>query len=105
MAQILQIDSVKERTLGPLAFQLGVLLAQITFMEDILEGTVVTREGSQLPYITFFRGDTKITVLPLVTQYDLARGLIGERVKFTLLKHPYGPDISSDHGFAKLLYP
>lgn len=67
-------------------------------------GVIAFRHGSFTPYVRQFKGDKIVMIPVLVEDYEKARGMEGENVNFKIFKWPYGPHISSDVGFAKLLF-
>lgn len=71
--------------------------------DHVLTGIVVERPLSNLPFIEWERGNDKVYSPVLINQVETARLLMGKKVSFTILNHPYGPHIVSDAGFAELL--
>jgi hypothetical protein len=68
-----------------------------------LTGTVVRSTICSFPLVEWLRGKDTVRSLVLVDQMDRAKGLVGKQVEFIILSHPYGSDIASDNGFAKLI--
>lgn len=72
-------------------------------MEPTLRGIVTIRPASELPCVRFKRGNESVIALVHVTQLEKAKALVGKEVGFILLDRPYGPHITSDVGFAKII--
>lgn len=72
--------------------------------EEIFTGTVTFRPGSLTPIIRVIKGGESHYIPIMVEFYDRARTLDGQVVKFTIVKSPYGPYITSDNGFAQLKF-
>jgi hypothetical protein len=71
--------------------------------EEIQTGVIGFRPNSLTPVIRVVKGDDIKLVPIMVEDYDKARAMEGQEVRFTVLMNPYGPHIVSDHGFAMIL--
>lgn len=75
-----------------------------TTSEVTYKGIIAFRANSLTPLVRVQKPDGEIILIPiLVEDYDKAREMEGEAVRFTILTNPYGPHISSDNGYAKIL--
>ncbi|WP_326464277.1 hypothetical protein [Chitinophaga sp.] len=72
-------------------------------VERPLTGTIVMHPVSDLPHVQFKRGDEVVSALVYFDQLEDAKEHIGKTVKFYLVDRPYGPHITSDVGFAKII--
>ena len=71
--------------------------------ENTFTGIVTFRPGSLTPIIRVIKGDEVKFISIMVEDYDKARALEGQTVKFKIITSPYGPHILSDNGFALLI--
>ena len=72
--------------------------------EVTYKGIIAFRPNSLTPLVRVQEPDGEIILIPIMVEdYDKAREMEGEAVRFTILTNPYGPHIVSENGYAKLL--